>query len=123
MVSGHQEPAFTVASLATTTTSRPSTTPDAGDHAGAGRLAVVLVVGHQQAELEPGRARDRAAARPARAGASLPCWCILATRAGAAALPAGAAASCAVLLGERAQAAAAGLMTRGARTPTTRCSR
>ena len=27
MVSGHQEPAFTVASFATTTTSRPSTTP------------------------------------------------------------------------------------------------
>ncbi len=27
IVSGHQEPAFTVASLATTTTSRPSTTP------------------------------------------------------------------------------------------------
>ena len=57
MVSGHQEPAFTVASLATTTTSRPSTTPDAGDDARAGRLAVVLIVRHQQAELEPGRAR------------------------------------------------------------------
>ena len=56
MVSGHQEPALTVASLATTTTSRPSTTPTPVMTPAAGRLAVVLVVGDQQAELEPRRA-------------------------------------------------------------------
>ena len=51
MVSGHQEPAFTVASLATIDHA------DAGDHPGTGRLPIVLVVGHEQAELEPGCVR------------------------------------------------------------------
>ena len=57
MVSGHQAPAFTVASLATTTAGRPSIRPDAGDHARGGRLAVVTVVGDQQADFEKQRAR------------------------------------------------------------------
>ena len=56
MVSGHQAPAFTVASLATMTAGRPSMRAEAGDDAGGGRLAVVLVVGDQQADLEEARA-------------------------------------------------------------------
>ena len=52
MVSGHQAPAFTVASLATTTAGRPSMRAEAGDDAGGGRLAVVAVVGDQQADFE-----------------------------------------------------------------------
>ena len=57
IVSGHHEPALTVASLATITTSRPCTDADAGDDAGAGRLAVVLVVRDEQADLEEPRVR------------------------------------------------------------------
>ena len=56
IVSGHHEPAFTVASLATTTTCAAVHDPDAGDDAGAGRLAVVLVVRDEQADLEEARA-------------------------------------------------------------------
>ena len=56
IVSGHHEPALTVASFATTTTSRPCDDADAGDDAGAGRLAIVLVVGDEQADLEEARA-------------------------------------------------------------------
>ena len=76
MVSGHQAPAFTVASLATMTAGRPSILPDAGDDARGGRLAVVPVVGDQQADFEEEGAgveqgRD-ALARGHLAGAVLP---------------------------------------------------
>ena len=67
IVSGHHEPAFTVASFATITTSRPCTDADAGDDAGAGRLAVVLVVGDEQADLEEARAGVARGRRRARA--------------------------------------------------------
>src|SRR5437773_6284871 len=56
IVSGHQEPAFTVASFATTTTGRPAIRPSR-DHAGTGRLPIVLIGGHEQADFEPGRDR------------------------------------------------------------------
>ena len=93
IVSGHQEPAFTVASLATTTTSRPCDDADAGDDAGAGRLAVVLVVRDEQADLEPGRTRVEQPLARARARVSLPCLCCCAMRVRAAALRAGASSS------------------------------
>ena len=57
IVSGHHEPAFTVASLATITTSRPCDDPEPGDDAGGRRLAVVLVVRDEQPDLEKARAR------------------------------------------------------------------
>ena len=56
MVSGHHAPALTVASLATITAGRPSMRAEPGDHARGGRLAVVLVVGDQQADFEKRRA-------------------------------------------------------------------
>ena len=52
MVSGHQAPAFTVASLATITARAAFDFADAGDHARRGGLAVVLVVGDEQADFE-----------------------------------------------------------------------
>ncbi len=52
IVSGHHDPALTVASFATTTTWRPRDARDSGDDAGGGRLAVVLVVRDEQADLE-----------------------------------------------------------------------
>ena len=52
IVSGHHEPAFTVASFATTTHSRPSTMPMPVTTPGAGRLAIVVIVGDEQADLE-----------------------------------------------------------------------
>ena len=51
IVSGHHAPAFTVASLATITAGRPSMRANPGDHARAGRLTIVLVVGDQQPDL------------------------------------------------------------------------
>ena len=57
MVSGHHAPAFTVASLATITAGRAFDAADAGDHARRGRLAVVLVIGDQQADFEEHGAR------------------------------------------------------------------
>ncbi len=56
IVSGHHEPAFTVASFATTTTGAAVHDADAGDDAGGGRLAVVLVVRDEQADLDEARA-------------------------------------------------------------------
>ena len=49
-------PPFTVASLATTITSRPLDAADAGDEAGRRRLALVHVPGGQRRQLEPRRA-------------------------------------------------------------------
>ena len=57
MVSGHHAPAFTVASLATMTAGAAFDLADPRDHAGSGRLAVVLVVSDQQADFEETRAR------------------------------------------------------------------
>ena len=51
MVSGHQAPAFTVASLATTTAGRPSILPTPVTTPAAGACAVVPIVGDQQADL------------------------------------------------------------------------
>jgi hypothetical protein len=56
IVSGHHEPALTVASLATTTTSRPCTTPSPVTTPGGRRLPLVLVVRDEQADLDEGRA-------------------------------------------------------------------
>ncbi len=75
MVSGHQAPAFTVASLATITAGRPSILPRPVTTPAAGRLAVVSVVGDQQADFEEERAgveqRRDALARGHLAGAML----------------------------------------------------
>ena len=67
MVSGHHEPALTVASLATTTTSLPDDQAHAGDDAGARSLAIVAVVGHQQPHLGPRRILCPAAGAAGRA--------------------------------------------------------
>ncbi len=57
MVSGHQAPAFTVASFATITAGRPSMRPRPRDYAGGRRLAVVAVVRDQQADFQEARTR------------------------------------------------------------------
>ena len=86
IVSGHHDPALTVASFATTTTSRPPTLPTHGDHACGWRFAVVPVVGDEQPDLEPWRAgiEQRAATRSR--GASCPLRVHLLDALGAAAL-------------------------------------
>ncbi len=56
-VSGHQEPALTVASLATMIGGAAFDFADAGDDACARRLAIILIVGDQQADFEERRAR------------------------------------------------------------------
>ena len=61
MVSGHHAPAFTVASLATITAGRPSILPSPVTTPAAGRLAVVAVVGDQQADFEEERAGSSSA--------------------------------------------------------------
>ncbi len=55
IVSGHHDPALTVASFATTTTWRPQTLRDSGDDTGGRRLALVFVVGDEETDLEKAR--------------------------------------------------------------------
>ena len=55
-VSGHQEPAFTVASPAMITAWRPSIIPMPVIDAEAGGFAIVLVVGQQESDFEERRA-------------------------------------------------------------------
>ena len=52
IVSGHHEPAFTVASFATTTTIRGRDYTDPVMTPAAGRLSIVLVVRDEEADLE-----------------------------------------------------------------------
>ena len=70
MVSGHHAPAFTVASLATTTAGRPSMRPIPVTTPAAGRLALVAVIGDQQANFEKEAPGSSSAARCARGPSS-----------------------------------------------------
>ena len=58
IVSGHQAPAFTVASLATITAGRPSILPSAGDDTGRRRLTIVPVVSDQEPDFQEERSRS-----------------------------------------------------------------
>ena len=55
IVSGHHDPALTVASLATTTTVRPDTTPTPVMTPADGASPSVAIIGHQQSDFQPRR--------------------------------------------------------------------
>ncbi len=80
MVSGHHDPAFTVASFATTTTSRPSTTPTPVMTPAPGAWPSYWSCATSRPSSSQGAPGSSNPCTRSR-GESLPCWCILATRA------------------------------------------